>query len=196
MQFTTVKDIAEAISMDAKDLLADIKAVFGDEFPQVRDWKQNTKLPDDTITYRVMEYYGVKADIEKNNLPAQVPTTLPELIKSATPMQRSALQQTMQALESGFSEYFGIQVTKSVLSAYFNACESAYDFVSEIIEQDLGNLHLESQQGYTRLEEVLKAHYTNGNESLGKSVRLNQTAGKRASAFQNSLQAMRASLAS
>jgi hypothetical protein len=75
VQFSTIKDIAEAISMDTKELLADIKAVFGDEFPQVRDWKQNTKLPDDTITYRIMEYYGIKADIEKNNLPAQVPTT-------------------------------------------------------------------------------------------------------------------------
>lgn len=194
MQFSTIKDIAESINMEAKELLADIKAVFGDEFPTVRDWKQNTKLPDDTITYRIMEYYGVKADIQKNNLPAQVPTTLPELIKAATPLQRSALQQTMQALESGFSEFFNIQVTKSVVGAYFDACDTAYDFVSEVIEQDLTGLQSASDQSYAELEKMLKAHYTSGSESLGKGVRLNKAAGERVSAFRSSLQTMKASL--
>ncbi len=55
MNHSTIADIALATDKDTANLLADIKGIFGDDFPQVHSWNANTKLPDETVTYKILE---------------------------------------------------------------------------------------------------------------------------------------------
>lgn len=193
MNYSTIADIAATTNKSTDSLLADIKSLFGDEFPEVHNWTADTQLPDDKITYQILSFYGVKDEIENNKLSAQVPTTLPDLIKSAAPLQRVALQQSLEAMEVSFADYFGVQITKSALNAYFAATESAYSLINEILEADVRAMNQGTQTAYSDIEALLKQHYKNGTDTLGNAVRLKKVVGE-TSKFQATLQAMRSSL--
>ena len=167
MNYSTIQEIADATNKDISNLLADIKGIFGDDFPQVHSWDANTKLPDDTITYRILELYNLKAETSAQ-LPKGELTTLPEMMLATSESQNDAVTLLVQNLRISLADYFGIALTQSVVSAYNQGKNQALEALSNLVESDLKDIDLSMQNCLDNLTSDTKQSYQMGEELRGK----------------------------
>lgn len=167
MNYSSIAEIAEATNKDTANLLADIKGIFGDDFPQVHNWNANTKLPDDTITYKILELYNLKNDVSAQ-LPKGELTTLPEMMIATSESQNYLVTQLVQNLRLSLADYFGIALTEGVITAYNQGKNQALEALQNLVESDLKDIDNAMQDCLNNLTTDTKQSYEVGEELRGK----------------------------
>ncbi len=167
MNYSTIAEIADATNKDTANLLADIKGIFGDDFPQVHNWNADTKLPDDTITYRILELYNLKNEVNAQ-LPKGELTTLPEMMLSHSESQNYAVTQLVQSLRLSLADYFGVALTQGVIASYNAGKSQALETLQNLVESDLKDIDASMQECLNSLTTDIKQSYQKGEEIRGK----------------------------
>ena len=167
MNYSSIREIADATNKDTANLLADIKGIFGDDFPQVHSWNANTKLPDDTITYCILELYNLKAETSAQ-LPKGELTTLPEMMLAVSESQNYAVTQLVQNLRLSLADYFGVALTQGVIAGYNAGKNQALEALTNIVESDLRDIDSSMQDCLDSLTTDTKESYLLGEQLRGK----------------------------
>ena len=167
MNYSTIADIALATDKDIANLLADIKGIFGDDFPQVHSWDANTKLPDDTITYKILELYNLKNEISPQ-LPKGQLTTLPEMMLATSESQNYIVTELVQNLRLSLADYFGIALTQGVITAYNQGKNQALEALHNLVESDLRDIDSSMQDCLDNLTATTKESYQLSEDLRGK----------------------------
>ncbi len=167
MNYSTIKEIADATNKDTANLLADIKGIFGDDFPQVHSWNSDTKLPDDTITYKILDLYNLKAETNAQ-LPKGELTTLPEMMLAISESQNYAVTQLVQNLRLSLADYFGVALTQGVIAGYNAGKSQALEALTNLVESDLRDIDTSMQECLNSLTADTKESYQMGEETRGK----------------------------
>ncbi len=167
MNYSTIQEIAEATNKDTANLLADIKGIFGDDFPQVHNWNPDTKLPDETVTYKILELYNLKAETNAQ-LPKSELTTLPQMMLAVSESQNYAVTQLVQNLRLSLADYFGVALTQGVISGYNTGKNQALEALHNLVESDLRDIDTSMQECLNSLSTDTKDSYQMGEEIRGK----------------------------
>ena len=188
MSHSTIQEIASATNKDTANLLTDIKGIFGDVFPEIHSWNADTRLPDDKITYQILEYYNLKNEINQQ-LPKGELTTLPEQQLAIGESQNYVVTQLVQNLRLSLADYFGVALTQGVVSAYNSGKNQALQALENIVLSDLSDIDSSVQDCLNTLSTDTKESYQLGEQLRGKLV---------VASYQRSLnsQALRSNLSS
>ncbi len=167
MNYSTIQEIADATNKDTANLLADIKGIFGDDFPQVHNWNANTKLPDETVTYKILELYNLKAETSAQ-LPKGELTTLPEMMLATSESQNYLVTQLVQNLRLSLADYFGVALTQGVIAGYNAGKNQALETLHNLVESDLKDIDSSMQECLDSLTTDTKETYQQSEQLRGK----------------------------
>ncbi len=167
MNYSTIADIALATDKDISNLLSDIKGIFGDDFPQVHHWNADTRLPDDSITYKILELYNLKNEVNAQ-LPKGELTTLPEMMLATSESQNYLVTELVQNLRISLADYFGIALTQGMITAYNTGKSQALEALHNLVENDLRDIDSSMQSCLDNLTTDTKQSYQMGEATRGK----------------------------